>query len=128
VLKKAGIVVVAAAAGLFALSPLAFAGESHKDWGHGHSASDTDIASANRNAEGLVNLGDVNTNVPINALNCDEVDAGAIPVDVKQITTPIAGALALLGYAETEQTTVTDNSCNNTQGASAVDTVSQNQR
>ena len=33
-LKKAGIVVAAAAAGLLAVSPLAFAGESGGHWGH----------------------------------------------------------------------------------------------
>jgi len=34
VLKKAGIVVATAAAGLLAVSPLAFAGESGGHWGH----------------------------------------------------------------------------------------------
>jgi hypothetical protein len=34
VLKKAGIVVAAAAAGLLAVSPLAFAGEGGDHWGH----------------------------------------------------------------------------------------------
>jgi hypothetical protein len=34
VLKKAGIVVAAAAAGLLAVSPLAFAGEGGDNWGH----------------------------------------------------------------------------------------------
>ena len=40
-LKKAGIVVAAAAAGLLAVSPLAFAGEGGDNWGHdgGHHKS-----------------------------------------------------------------------------------------
>ena len=115
VLKKAGIVVAAAAAGLLAVSPLAFAGESHgKSWGHG------DVSSFEQNSEGLINVSDTNVNAPINALNCDEVDLGLIPVDVKDITAPIAGALALFGEAETEQKTYVDNSCSTDQGASAV--------
>jgi len=115
VLKKAGIVVAAAAAGLLAVSPLAFAGESHgKSWGHG------DVSSFEQNSEGLINVSDTNVNAPINALNCDEVDLGLIPVDVKDITAPIAGALALFGEAETEQKTYVDNSCSTDQGASTV--------
>jgi hypothetical protein len=121
VLKKAGIVVAAAAAGLFAVSPLAFAGTSHKDWDHGHG---TEVTSVEKNSEGLVNVSDINANVPINALNCDEVDLGLVPIDVKQVTAPITGALALFGSVETEQTTLTDNSCSTNQ-TSAVDTSAQ---
>ena len=76
-LKKAGIVVAAAAAGLLAVSPLAFAGESHgKSWGHG------EVNSFEQNSEGLINVSDINANVPVNALNCNEVDLGLIQVDV----------------------------------------------
>jgi hypothetical protein len=115
VLKKAGIVVAAAAAGLLAVSPLAFAGESHgKSWGHG------DVSSFEQNSEGLINVSDTNVNAPINALNCDEVDLGLVPVDVKDVTAPIAGALALFGESETEQKTYVDNSCSTDQGASTV--------
>ena len=120
VLKKAGIVVAAAAAGLLAVSPLAFAGESHgKSWGQGE--TNTSVQSS----EGLVNVSDINANVPVNALNCNEVDLGLIPVDVDPVTAPLAGALALFGKAETTQKTIVDNSCTNTQGASTVDTVTQ---
>jgi len=45
VLKKAGIVVAAAAAGLLAVSPLAFAGEVYKGHDH-HAGKDVDVASA----------------------------------------------------------------------------------
>ncbi len=101
-LKKAGIVVAAAAVGLLAVSPLAFAGESHGK-GHGHSHGGADINSVQQNSEGLINVSDINANVPVNALNCNDIDLGLIPVDVEQITAPISGALALLGSAETEQ-------------------------
>jgi hypothetical protein len=121
VLKKAGIVVAAAAAGLLALSPLAFAGEH----GKGHHRGSDDVNSYYQTSEGLVNVSDINLNAPVNALNCNEVDLGLVPVDVDPVTAPITGALALLGYAESESTTVVDDSCNNAQGASAVDSVSQ---
>jgi len=120
VLKKAGIVVAAAAVGLLAVSPLAFAGESHgKSWGHG------EVNTIEQNSEGLINVSDINANVPVNALNCNEVDLGLIPVDVDPITAPISGALALFGSAESESVAVVDNSCTNSQGASTVDAVSQ---
>ncbi len=122
-LKKAGIVVATAAVGLLAVSPLAFAGESHGK-GHGHSHGSTDVNSYQENSEGLVNVSDINANVPINALNCDEVDLGLVPIDVKQVTAPITGALALFGSVQTEQTTLTDNSCSTNQ-TSAVDTSAQ---
>jgi hypothetical protein len=80
VLKKAGIVVVAAAAGLLAVSPLAFAGESHKDWGHGHG---TEITSYEQNTEGLVNVTDTNVNPALNV--CDN----QIPVNVLGVQVPV---------------------------------------
>lgn len=123
-LKKAGIVVAAAAVGLLAVSPLAFAGDKGEG-AHRHSHDAADVNSNQQSSEGFVNVSDINANVPINALNCDELDLGLIPIDAKQITAPIAGALALLGTAETEQTTLTDNSCSTDQGASSVDGVSQ---
>jgi hypothetical protein len=120
VLKKAGIVVAAAAAGLLAVSPLAFAGESHgKSWGHG------ETNTIEQNSEGLINVSDINANVPVNALNCNEVDLGLIPVDADPITAPLAGALALFGEADVDQKTFVDNSCSTDQGAStAGDTTS----
>jgi hypothetical protein len=83
VLKKAGIVVAAAAASLMAVSPLAFAGEkSHgNDWGHKSGQTERQVNSISDDNEqaGLVNVGDVN------ALNnlavCSPVNA-AVPVSV----------------------------------------------
>ena len=123
-LKKAGIAVAAAAVGLLAVSPLAFAGESGKSH-HAHCSRCTSTSNSyQENSEGLVNVSDINANVPVNALNCDEVDLGLVPIDVKQVTAPITGALALFGSVETEQTTLTDNSCSTNQ-TSAVDTSAQ---
>ena len=116
-LKKAGIVVAAAAVGLLAVSPLAFAGESHGK-GHESHRSGADINSVQQNSEGLINVSDINANVPVNALNCNEVDLGLIPVDVDPVTAPLAGALALFGEADVDQKTFVDNSCSTDQGAS----------
>ncbi|MCW0215894.1 MAG: hypothetical protein OJJ54_21300 [Pseudonocardia sp.] len=81
-LKKAGIVVAAAAASLLAVSPLAFAGEKgHDSWGSHHAGSPDQVNSISdlTSQRGLVNVGDVN------ALNnlavCSPINA-AIPVSV----------------------------------------------
>ena len=115
-LKKAGIVVAAAAAGLFAVSPLAFAGDTHKDWG-GHG---TDVTSVEKTSEGLVNVSDNNVAVPVNALNCDDVPVqilNLVPIQAKDFAVPLTGALGLLSgdtksYSDVDQ----DNSRNCGQG------------
>jgi len=85
VLKKAGIVVAAAAAGLLAVSPLAFAGESHgKSWGHGK-----DVASYEQNTEGLINVTDTNVNPAINV--CDN----QIPIAILGVQVPFQDTQAL---------------------------------
>ena len=118
-LKKAGIVVAAAAVGLLAVSPLAFAGE--KSHGHGHGYDQTNTAT--ESSQGLVNVSDINANVPVNALNC--LDADVPVLGLNENVVPIAGALALLGAAESENNTAIDDSCANAQGASSVDNVGQ---
>lgn len=72
-LKKAGIVVAAAAAGLLAVSPLAFAGSKGDD--HGHGGGDKQVNKVDESREGgqnrqlgLINVGDVN------ALNDNQVN------------------------------------------------------
>jgi hypothetical protein len=115
VLKKAGIVVAAAAAGLFAVSPLAFAGDSHKDWG-GHG---TDVTSIEKTSEGLVNVSDNNVAVPVNALNCDDVPVevlNLVPIQAKDFVVPLTGALGLLGDAKSYNRVDQDNSRNCGQG------------
>ena len=124
-LKKAGIVVAAAAVGLLAVSPLAFAGEkSHghgHDHGYGYGYGQTNTAT--ESSQGLVNVSDINANVPVNALNC--LDADVPVLGLNENVVPIAGALALLGAAESENNTAIDDSCANAQGASSVDNVGQ---
>jgi len=123
VLKKAGIVVAAAAVGLLAVSPLAFAGEKSHGHGHGHGHGYYQTNTATESSQGLVNVSDINANVPVNALNC--LDADVPVLGLNENVVPIAGALALLGAAESENNTAIDDSCANAQGASSVDNVGQ---
>lgn len=115
-LKKAGIVVAAAAAGLLALSPLAFAGDKGNDYddkGH-HGSSSVDIDENSNEAEGdenigLVNVTGNNVNVPIQACNND-VPVNVLGVQVTDVTADLTGALGLLGDADAEDSS--DNSEN----------------
>jgi len=118
VLKKAGIVAAVAAAGLFALSPLAFAG-SEGGWDHGHRSSNVNGDTST----GLVNVADNNLNAPIQACNNDvPVNGGAAAVQtpVKDVTTAVSGAAALLGQARSSVDQDTDNSreCGDNSGSS----------
>src|SRR5690349_18294719 len=116
VLKKAGIVVAAAAAGLLAVSPLAFAGESHgKSWGHG------DVNSFEQNSEGIVNVSDTNVNAPLNLCNNDiPVNVGLIPIqgNLKDVTAALTGALGVFGKAEADTDIDYDSSRTCTNGVS----------
>ena len=115
-LKKAGIVVAAAAAGLLAVSPLAFAGESHgKSWGHG------DVNSFEQNSEGIVNVSDTNVNAPLNLCNNDiPVNVGLIPIqgNLKDVTAALTGALGVFGKAEADTDIDYDSSRTCTNGVS----------
>lgn len=117
-LKKAGIVVAAAAAGLLAVSPLAFAGDKGHDYDHGTDVSDVNSNSSGDVNDGLVNVTGNNINAPIQALNCNEVPVALIQVPVDNVTAALTGALSLFGDAEAESETITDNSCNAVQGDS----------
>jgi hypothetical protein len=89
VLKKAGIVVAAAAAGLLAVSPLAFAGD-----GDDHRDNRTNVEGVNSidgsDSGGLVNLGGNNVAVPVNA--CDN----QVPVNVLGVQVPLNSTEVLL--------------------------------
>lgn len=79
-LKKAGILVAATAAGLLAVSPLAFAGDKGD---HGYDGGDDGDRQINRveggdresNQLGLVNVGDVNALNDVNV--CPAIPIGA---------------------------------------------------
>ena len=123
-LKKAGIVLAAAAAGLLAVSPLAFAGESHgKSWGHG------DVNSFEQNSEGLVNVSDTNVNAPVNLLcnNDIPVNVGLVPIqgNLKDVTAALTGALGVFGSAEAETDIDYDSSRTCANGAISGDAASQ---
>jgi hypothetical protein len=109
VLKKAGIVVAAAAAGLLAVSPLAFAGDKDDRHGHGHGHDKTkveDINTIDNSSEGLINVSGNNLAVPVNV--CDNQLA---LVAVEDTLTSLTGALAILGGAEADSVTVVSDEC-----------------
>ena len=100
-LKKAGIVVAAAAAGLLAVSPLAFAGDKGDDWGHHDGDHAVNSVSDDSETVGLVNVTDNEVNVPVQACNND-VPVNVLGVQVSDVQADLTGALGLLGEAEAE--------------------------
>ena len=109
-LKKAGIVVAAAAAGLLAVSPLAFAGEGHHHGdGDGHSTVNVD---KNAGSQGIVNVSGNSLNAPIQACNNDvPVQVLSIAqVPVKDVTGALTGAVGILGKAKADSVVKADNS------------------
>lgn len=125
-LKKAGIVVAAAAASLLAVSPLAFAGEKgHDDKGH-HESSISGSDFASKDGKGLVNVSGNNANVPVQVCNNNvPVNVLGVQVPVEDLTAGLTGALGLLGNAEAKGKTVTDNSDNCAQETGAGDALDQ---
>jgi hypothetical protein len=98
VLKKAGIVVATAAAGLLAVSPLAFAGDKD-DHDRDHDGKKVKIEDVNHNDDsntGLINIGD--TNVAVNS--CD--------IDAANVIDDVAGVVNLLSLVEQEESEVND--------------------
>lgn len=97
--KKAGIVLAVSAAGLLAVSPLAFAGDYNDDGGHGHHGKhhggddgdddgghggdhdgDHDNGGNRTHLQsGLVNLQDVGVQVPVQACN-NSILTGALGI------------------------------------------------
>ena len=102
-LKKAGILVAATAAGLLAVSPLAFAGDKG-DHGHGHGHDgDTAVNSVEDDSEttGLVNVADNEVNVPVQACNND-IPVNVAGIQVSDVQADLTGALGVLGGASAE--------------------------
>jgi len=124
VLKKAGIVVATAAAGLLAVSPLAFAGDKGDHDGHGkghghHGSSKVeDVNSIDGSNEGLINVAGNNIAVPVNV--CDNqvpvnVLGVQVPLNSTDVVARVTGALGLLGSdtdADSDGDTTLDDSCN----------------
>jgi hypothetical protein len=112
VLKKAGIIVATAAAGLLAVSPLAFAGDDH-----GRTHVD-DVSSVDQsNHGGLLNLGGNNIAVPVNV--CDNqvpinVLGVQVPLNDTHVIAELTGALGLLNSdtdADNDGDNTLDDSC-----------------
>jgi hypothetical protein len=112
VLKKAGIVVAAAAAGLLAVSPLAFAGDDHGR------TNVEDVNSIDGSTHGgLLNVGGNNLAVPVNV--CDNqvpvnVLGVQVPLNDTHVLAALTGALGLNSdtEAEDEGDNTIDDSCN----------------
>ncbi|MHA6796644.1 hypothetical protein ACVGVM_24490 [Pseudonocardia bannensis] len=116
-LKKAGIIVAAAAAGLLAVSPLAFAGDETEQ-----------VNSQKELHQGLVNVSDNNVNLPLQACNNDvpvAVAGAGAAVAAQKVAVPAAGALGILGDAESETDSVIKDKRNCDQDAAAGDVLEQ---
>ena len=129
-LKKAGIVVATAAAGLLAVSPLAFAGDKDDHDGHGHGHGHhgktevEDVNSIDGSNSGLINVAGNNVAVPINA--CDNqipvnVLGVQVPVNDTSVIADLTGALGLglLGANDTEAESDGDNTIDDSCTAAA---------
>jgi hypothetical protein len=119
VLKKAGIIVATAAAGLLAVSPLAFAGDDH---------GKTKVEDVNNidgsNHGGLLNVAGNNLSVPVNA--CDNqvpvnVLGVQVPLNGTKILADLTGALGLgvAGGADTDADSGGDNTVDDSCNAAA---------
>ncbi|MFC5950110.1 hypothetical protein ACFQH9_17700 [Pseudonocardia lutea] len=97
-LKKVALVAAASAASVVAVSPLAFASDSHE-------------TGIDKSGKGLINVSGNNANVPIQACNNDvPVNAGLLvgQANLKDITGVATGALGILGKAEANSSVHTD--------------------
>jgi hypothetical protein len=126
VLKKAGIVVAAAAAGLLAVSPLAFAGDKDDHHGHGHHGKSKveDVNSVDQSNSGLINVAGNNIAVPVNV--CDNqvpinVLGVQVPLNDTSVIADLTGALGLglLGNADTDADSDGDNTIDDSCTAAA---------
>jgi hypothetical protein len=119
VLKKTAVALAIAAAGLMAVSPLAFATGSHTSQVT-NTATDT--------STGLVSVADNNVNTPIQACNNDvPINGGAADaqVPVKDVTGAATGALGLLGTAKAKTNQAVDNSRHCGDNTASGDSVTQ---
>jgi hypothetical protein len=125
VLKKAGIVVAAAAAGLLAVSPLAFAGEKDDDTHHRHGA-DTQVNrldDSNRSQQrGVVNVSADNLALAVQDCNNEISQVAEVTQTITQKLGPLTGVLGL-NRSDVEQTATTDNDCYNRAEARDVNTL-----
>lgn len=109
-LKKAGILVAATAAGLLAVSPLAFAGDKDHDY-RGGNDGDRQVNRVDNDREsnqlGLVNVGDVNALNDVNVCPAIPVAAG-----IGNILGILGGGVADADAASDDVTCINDDSVN----------------
>jgi len=118
VLKKAGIVVATATAGLLAVSPLAFAGDGHDK------TKVEDVNAIDGSNSGLLNVAGNNIAVPVNA--CDNqvpvnVLGVQVPLNSTDVLLDLTGALGLgaLGASDTDADSDGDNTVDDSCTAAA---------
>jgi hypothetical protein len=101
VLKKAGIVVATAAAGLLAVSPLAFAGDKD-DHDHDHDGKKKvkveDVNHIDDSNNGLINVSDNNVNAQV----CTN------DVNIVSLVDDVTGVLNILSKVEADASDVTE--------------------
>jgi hypothetical protein len=132
VLKKAGIVVAAAAAGLLAVSPLAFAGETHH--GHHDSAKKINSVEQDHSQTGLINTStSADTNSSTAAQNCGNgatntpsVALPEPPAPLAPVVAPVDAVLGVLAPAPTSGTADVNSQVTCEQASSAGNTITQN--
>ncbi|MEU7812069.1 hypothetical protein [Pseudonocardia sp. NPDC049154] len=99
-LKKVALVAAASAASVVAVSPLAFASDSHE-------------TGIDKSGKGLINVSGNNANVPVQACNNDvPVNVGllaGVQGNAKDIVGTATGALGLFGKADADSKVKTDN-------------------
>jgi hypothetical protein len=115
VLKKAGIVVATAAAGLLAVSPLAFAGDKddhdrdHRDHDGHKKVKIEDVNKVDDSNNGLINVSDNNVAVPVNV--CDNNVSVLSVLPVQESIVSLTGALGLLGKADADSENTISSEC-----------------
>lgn len=125
-LKKAGLIVAASAAGLLAVSPMAFAADGDHDGGHrgGHHQAE----GIDKSADGLIaGLNGNNVDVPVQACNNNvpvNVLGVQVPVEDAAAANGLTGALGILGEGKARSgDSVTDQSDTCAQAGGAGDSV-----
>lgn len=113
-LKKAGIVVATAAAGLLAVSPLAFAGDKddhdrdHRDHDGHKKVKIEDVNKVDDSNKGLINVSDNNVAAPVNV--CDNNVALGL-LQAQDTIASLTGALGLLGKADADSENTISTEC-----------------
>jgi hypothetical protein len=128
VLKKAGIIVAASAAGILAFTPLAFAGSKGDDNGSHHSKDDKSNSKSHKDDDGGDHKDDGGDTSKDNVSNdCEFGNEGGSPVANATGGNSLLGAVGLVSSLATDATSQLNTlNCNNINVTDLVDTDSNN--